>query len=1589
MAWPVIARGGSALLVAPTGSGKTLAAFLWCVNRLLFEPAPPEPARCRVLYVSPIKALAVDIERNLQAPLQGIVASAARRGDPVTRPTVSVRSGDTPAAERAGFRRHPSDILITTPESLYLLLTSQARRALASIDTVIIDEIHALVPNKRGAHLALSLERLEALCTRSPQRLGLSATQRPLDEVARFLGGAGSGHLPYRPVELVDAGQTRPLRLTVDLPVHTSAQNSIGAPPRTPARSLAGAPSPRAASLAGPLRGPLPNDRSSAAPDAPDDAAVRPSANGTARAAARERSEVRGGPGQRPGQSMWAAIHPRLLELIRAHQTTLIFVNSRRLAERLAGALNDLAGETLVRSHHGSLAREQRLEVEERLKAGALRALVATSSLELGIDMGAIDLVIQIEAPPSVARGLQRIGRSGHRTGAVSDGVIVPKYRGDLVACAAVTAAMHAGAIEATRYPRNPLDVLAQHIVAMVAMDDWPIDDLFAVVRGAAPFAELGRSAFEQVLDMLSGRYESDAFAALKPRVTWHRRRGLITAREGTRRVAVVNGGAIPDRGLYGVFLTGGAERGRGRASTRVGELDEEMVFESRVGDVFLLGASSWRIDAITHDRVLVSPAPGQPGRMPFWHGDGPGRPIEFGLAIGRLARELTEMPAPAAHERLTTRHDLNPRAADTLLEYLREQRAATGAVPSDETIVVERSRDETGDWRVSVLSPLGSRVHAPWAMAVEARVRQILRIDVETMWGDDGFVVRFPDSDEPPDPALLLPPADEIVEIVTREVGGTALFASRFREVAGRALLLPRRRPGQRTPLWQQRKRAADLLATASQFASFPAILETFRECLHDVFDLPALEDVLRRLADRSLRLVIVDVEHPSPFAASLLFNYVANYIYEGDTPLAERRAQALAVDQAQLRELVGDAELRDLIDPMALEELERDLQRLGETGRVRHADGIHDLLLRLGDLTRAEIVARSEHGAGTGAGPYVNKKDEGTARETASHPLDVGAAPRGRPSSDRETASHTLDVGADHRGRPAPRWVSGAIRQLVDEERAIAVTIAHDTRYIAAEDASRYRDALGCALPDLPAAFTTPVPDPMGDLLSRYARTHGPFTSEDAAARFGLKPADVDPIFARLARDGRLIEGQFRPGGRGREWCEPDVLASLRRRSRARLRHEVAPVAPEVLQRLAVTWHGLVSRRASGPDALLEAIETIQGAAVPASTLEDAILRARVDDYDPADLDRLASAGALVWIGVGPLGTRDGRVSLYLAEHLAALLPPRVVPSTLPARERAILEHLRARGASFFGALHESAGGGYPGETLTALWNLVWLGLVTNDSFHALRTRTQPRTQHSKHAAPTTAIDRPRRLGPPSSEGRWWLVESLMDPARTPTAWSAAICRQLLARHGVLTREAITAEGIPGGFASVLDTLRALDERGRVHRGYFVAGLGGMQFALPAALDLLRARRDEPEAPEVVTLAATDPASLYGSVIAWPPAATDADGARTGRGPTRSVGAYVILVDGTLAAYVGRRDRPVFVNWPADLRSQQRIGRAVAGELMRLARSGGDEPRGMLLAEINGTRTADHPLAPYLREAGFLAGARGFHAPKATAPG
>jgi ATP-dependent Lhr-like helicase len=1549
--WPAIARGESTLILAPTGTGKTLTAFLWCLDKLMLKTAADADRGCRVVYISPLKALAADVERNLRSPLQGIANMAQRQGVAFRMPEISVRTGDTPQKERARFKRHPGDILITTPESLYLMLTSEAGEALRSVETIIIDEIHALVPTKRGAHMALSIERLEALTRRRLQRIGLSATQRPLEEVARFLGGA-EGQSTGRKLSIVSSQLLeREINVTETvtdiLPEMAAEGDAAGA------MMLAASEGDtvKGATESGPRFRPVTIVNAGARKVL--DLKVEVPVEDMAKLG--EIEEQPSGPAsQGPKRtSIWQSIHPRLLEIIRERTSTLIFVNARRVAERLAGALNDLAGEAIARAHHGSLAAAQRSEIEELLKAGKIKALVATSSLELGIDMGAIDLVIQIEAPPSVASGMQRIGRAGHQVGAPSNGIIFPKYRADLIACAAVTRAMHEGHVESTRFLRNPLDVLAQQMVAIVAHPPLGISDaakrskakteeeqspgisyagLYTIVRSSAPFAALSRSAFDGVLDMLAGRYPSDEFAELRPRITWDRTRDWITPRAGVKRIAILNGGTIPDRGLYGVFLAGASK------PVRVGELDEEMVFESRPGDTFILGASTWRIDEITHDRVLVTPAPGDPGKMPFWHGDRAGRPIEFGKRIGELVRTLRDMPRNVAITQLVAEHDLEPRAAENVMRYLADQEIVTSVVPDDRTIVIERVRDELGDWRVCVLTPFGSRIHAPWAMAVTAKIRANGGADVETMWSEDGFVLRFPEADEAPDAEQLLLEPEEAAELVLKQLGSTALFAAKFRESASRALLLPRRRADGRTPLWQQRKRAYDLLGVASRYASFPILLEAYRECLRDVFDMPALMETLRAIGNRSIRVHTVDSRTPSPFAAALLFSYVANYIYDGDAPLAERRAQALSIDQDQLRELMGDADLRELLDLNAIEETEEQLQCLADTYRARNMDGVHDLLLRLGDLSRAELLRRC-------------------VTEEVAH----------------------------------------SVERLMRARRAIEVTVSGEKRLIAVEDAGRYRDALGVPLPPgLPSAFLTAVPEAMLDLLRRYGRTHGPFTTQDAAARFELAGVSVEATLNRLVGTGRIVEGGFRPGGQHREWCDNEVLRTIRRKSLARLRKEVEPVEQRTLARLFTRWQGVVQPR-RGLDALLDVIENLQGAPLPASILETEILPARILNYRPTDLDTLIAAGEVVWAGFEPIGERDGRIGLYLTEKLPSLWPV-VQPKSdgeekyagAAEKEAAVVAYLQRHGASFFGDLHDALGGGYPGETLDALWSLVWQGKLRNDGLAALRAYCdRPSTSQSarkiKRVQPQSGF-RSRCTTPPTAQGRWALQLVAFEEDRSATNWSHAIAQQLLTRYGVVFRETAHAENLPGGFSAIYDVMKALEESGKIRRGYFAADLGATQFAMPAAVDLLRSLRAGPDGgpeqgkSEMVQLAATDPANPYGSLMRWP-AAPD-----SGSSLTRSVGARVILCNGALAVYMRRGNPNLQVFLPEEEPQRSQTARSVAEFLVGRAQEApgaraGNEWAGMLITSINGANVAEHWMARALLDAGFQPGAMGFN--------
>ena len=1517
--WPSIARGDSTLILAPTGTGKTLAAFLWCINRIMFSPSPPAPQRCRVLYVSPIKALAVDVERNLQAPLVGIAQAAQRLGHDYHLPSVAIRTGDTPQAERARFSRNPADILITTPESLYLMLTSNVREMMRSIEVVVIDEIHALVPNKRGSHLTLSIERLQHLVGRPLQRIGLSATQRPLEEVARYLAGAHGAPK----TESKD-----------DDPVTRKRQKSASAA-QTEAVPVSDVPDEvltefEASSLAPVFRPVTIVDAS-----VPKRLDLKVEVPVEDMAALNELDTLPSGPAsQGPKRnSIWSAIHPKLLELVRAHRSTLIFVNSRRLAERISGAINELAGEALVRAHHGSVAVAQRKEIEDKLKLGTLRGIVATSSLELGIDMGAVDLVIQVESPPSVASGMQRVGRASHHVGGVSNAVVFPKYRADLVACAAITRAMYQGQVESVHYPRNPLDVLAQQIVAAVSLEDWTVEQLFELVRSAAPYAALTRAIFEGVLDMLSGRYPSDEFVELRPRITWDRVANKLSPRQGSQHVAIVNGGTIPDRGLYGVFLAGATK------GARVGELDEEMVFESRQGDTIVLGASTWRIEEISHNRVEVSPAPGEPGKMPFWRGDSAGRPVEFGRHIGEMTRELLRLPRPVAFTKLVEEHSLDASAAENLLRYLEDQVTATGRIPSDEDILIETCRDEMGDRRVCVLTPFGSAVHAPWCMAVTSKLRAEYGLEVESMWSNDGFVLRLPDSDEAIRSEDLLPSPAEVKELVLRQLGSTSLFAAKFREAAGRALLLPRRRPGTRAPLWQQRKRSADLLAVASRFSSFPIVLEAYRECIRDVFDLPALTAIMAGIQRGAIRVTTVQSERPSPYAASLLFSYVANYIYDGDAPLAERRAQALSIDQSQLEELLGDTDLRELLDPAALDEVEARLHSLEPEYRARHIDAVHDLLLKLGDLTESELAARCENAE-----------------------------------------------------------VASTINDLIDARRAVRVRVAGESRYIPVEYASRYRDALGTPLPPgLAEVFLERSHDPLLEIIRRYARTHGPFTTTEISQRYDLAPAAAETALHTLHGSGRLLEGEFRPGGTHHEWCDPDVMQQIRRKSLARLRREIEPVEQSTFARFTARWQG-VSVRRRGMESLLDAIENLQGTALLVSELEREILPSRIVDYQPGDLDLLMASGQVVWVGLEQVGNRDGRIALYLSESLPLLWVPaelRSETASLSEPAQKIRDFLSQTGASFFAAIHSALGGGFPAETRDALWELVWSGQVTNDTFHPLRDlRRNEDSKRPSHSALAGAppgspefVRRFRSRNRGSAQGRWSLIVQRISAPINVTEWSANLAQQLLVRYGIVARETAIVENVPRGYPTIYPALKTMEDGGWIRRGMFVGGLGAAQFAMPSAVDMLRSLRSNPDSPETVFLAATDPANPYGTLLPWPrrdealpPPDAPTNELRAPHGMSRTSGAGVVLINGTLCAFLRRRNPEVQVFLPEAEPERTRFARELAKKLAELAIRRQGRKTGLLVGAINGDPARDHFLARFLEESGFVSTALGF---------
>ncbi|RUQ07193.1 ATP-dependent helicase [Microbacterium sp. HSID17254] len=1498
-AWEAISAGKHALVVAPTGSGKTLSAFLWAIDSVFRERAdlPEEPkkdgSRTRILYISPLKALGVDVERNLRSPLIGIGQSARRLGLTAPGITVGVRSGDTTSSDRRKLVSDPPDILITTPESLYLMLTSRAGDTLRDVHTVIIDEVHAVAATKRGAHLAVSLERLDALrrshgAETAAQRIGLSATVRPIDEVARFLGGAD-------PVEIVAPPASKTFELGVVVPM-----DDMTNPPPPP-----GAP-----------------------PEAPGIDA--------------EYTEVTG--------SVWPHVEEAIVDRILQNNSTIVFANSRRLAERLTGRLNEIyaerigvalpeptvpaammaqAGSTagadpvLAKAHHGSVSKEQRAQVEEELKSGVLRCVVATSSLELGIDMGAVDLVIQVEAPPSAASGLQRVGRAGHQVGEISRAALFPKHRGDVLHTAIVTERMLAGKIEAIQVPRNPLDILAQQTVAASALGAISVEEWFETVRRSAPFQSLPRSAYEATLDLLAGRFPSDEFAELRPRLVWDRDAGTLTGRPGAQRIAVTSGGTIPDRGLFGVFVAGES------TGARVGELDEEMVYESRVGDVFTLGTTSWRIAEITHDRVNVIPAYGQPGKVPFWHGDGIGRPFELGEALGAFSREVSAAKPEKAEQRLIAA-GLDEQARANLLAHLSEQREATGTLPTDRTLTVERGHDEVGDWRVILHSPYGMKVHAPWALAINARVRERLGVEGSAVASDDGIIVRIPDAEsEPPGAELFVFDPDELEQLVTQEVGGSALFASRFRECAARALLMPRTNPNRRTPLWQQRQRSAQLLEVARRHPTFPVILETLREVLQDVYDLPSLRKLATSIADRRIRLVETQPGQPSPFARDLLFGYVGAFMYEGDSPLAERRAAALSVDPALLGELLGTVELRELLDPDVIAQFEREAQRLDPERRARGLEGVADLLRLLGPLDAAEVAARLD-------------------------PDSTGGA----------TAAGLLD-------------------DLVTARRAIPVTIAGVARVAAIEDAGRLRDALGAALPTgIPVAFLEPLADPLGDLVARHARTHGPFTTAAVAERFGLGTAVARHTLQRLETNGRLTSGYFLPTAAGSgddiEWCDTEVLRRLRMRSLAAIRGSVEPVSPEAYARFLPDWQHL-GRPLEGIDGVLTVIEQFAGVPIPASAWESLVLPSRVRDYTPAMLDELTAAGEVIWSGHGTLPGRDGWVSLHPADLAPFTLPDPDAEIAAESLEARLLAALAAGGAYFAAQLKEMTGAENEQSVLEALWSLTWSGHVTNDTFAPIRSlltggsqahkvkRRAPRARTYRGMSLTRTAPRRTSIG-----GRWSLLPEVeTDPARRATVTAGL----LLDRYGVVTRGAVQSEGVPGGFAQAYRVLAGFEEAGHCRRGYVIEKLGAAQFAASATVDRLRtyAGLADPPPRKAVTLAATDPANPYGAALGWP----KLEG--VSHRPGRKAGGLVVLVDGALVLSLERGGRTVLC-----FTDDEEVLQAAAADLATTAR---DRRLDTLTVEkVNGEGVYGTILGRALQEAGFVQTPRGFTLRKAV---
>ena len=1510
LGWPPIARGEHTLILAPTGTGKTLTAFLWELSELITRGTEAPLANAvHVLYVSPLKALNNDVQRNLEGPLAQLRQRFERDGQPFPEIRVAVRTGDTPASARARMLRKSPHILITTPESLHILLTSvKGRGMFSALRAVIVDEIHALAGGKRGAHLALTLERLERLCEQPPQRIGLSATQRPLDEIARFLGGrwaaSGGRSQPdnsrksganaseddgyrFRPVTVVDCGLVKSLVTQVRSPV-------------------------------------------------PDLGNV--------------------------GGTIWTSVAPLVLERIRASRTTLVFVNNRAQAERMAARVNKLADEEIAQPYHGSLSRERRLMLEERLKAGELRALMTTSSLELGIDVGSVDLVIQLQSPKRVSAGLQRVGRAGHTLGATSFGLFVPTFRDDALEILAIQDAMRDGDVEPTRVVQNALDVLSQVLVAAASVDDWNADELFDLVRCSYPYHRLPRTAFDETLAMLAGKYPADVAASLEAKITWDRLTGRVSAPRASRMAAVISGGTIPDRGLYAVTLPD---------RTRLGELDEEFVHETRIGDVFQLGSSTWRVGSIEHDRVIVTPAPGSPARMPFWHGEYAARSVHLTERVGILRRALDAARDRAGLDALMARYDSDEATITSLVEYVHEQRAATGTVPDERTLVLEHFRDETGSVRVVLHAPFGGRVNAPWGMALAQRVRETLGgptrdgaepdVDVQVQTTDDGIMLRLPDlGGGPPLGALLdLSPA-EAERRVLEEAGTTSLFGARFRMNAARALLLARGNPRRRMPLWLQRLKSLDLLSAVRAFPSFPILVETYRDVLQDAFDMPALARVLGELQSGHINVVTAETQRPSPFAASLQFGFVMDWMYGDDVPRAERRAAMLSLDRAMLQGISGAAETEDTT-LAAVEEVLAARRGTAPGRRARSADELAILVDRAGDLTREEVEAR------------VATPDEGV---------------KGDPVLELLTAGRKIAL-------PMPTAAGTEWRLILTETYP---------RYAAAfgGDAMatvRCGQALGAcpaerAIPELLRVTALTPGAARREILWRYLSLAGPVTVGDIRGRYAIDEARLLRRLEDWERAGRLV----RLGGvDGERWAPRAVLELARRRELAAARRSIEAVELSVLAGFLQRWQHVDPRdRVTGASGLARVVRQQFGIARPAEGWERDYLPGRVEDFESDDLARLGLTGELVWAGAGKHDEKSGTRTLsgvrLMERGTGQCWLGQEDAGALGDGARSVVDVLGRQGASFFADLQAASGLGTR-ALRDALRELVAAELVTSDAPEAMRdvARWRPLPPVPGQSAPDPTRWLPEGFSParpvvqrranlrrlpkwrrpdvPGAEegawrGRWALLRTpgVLGAVLADEERAELIARQWLERYGIVSRDWWRRERPPVPWRSIYHELKRMELRGEVRRGYFVQGLGGAQFALPNAVEALRTAKDDPEAPMIV-MSASDPANPYSLNLD--------NVARVAHERPRGRGAMLVTRGGRVLLSAERGGRRLFV---APGLAADDAAAAARVLLLRLTAASG-VARDVIVESIDGAPAMGSPLAPALHAAGLRA--------------